>query len=91
MLTRHGLNRVREHLIETGEILGNGTDELEGYTWPLDGRFYGPGKKPRISDELIRPAGLVVDPKRQRPPTSETLEPADEAPRDRLDTRHRDA
>jgi hypothetical protein len=30
MLTRHGLNRVRDHLIETGEILGKGTDELEG-------------------------------------------------------------
>jgi ferredoxin len=41
---RYGLARVHEHFEQTGEILGRGTDELEGYEWPLDGRFYGVGR-----------------------------------------------
>jgi ferredoxin len=76
---RYGLDRVRDHFCETGEILGKGTDELEGYTWPLDGRRYGPGEKPRITDALIHPPGLHVDPLRRRPPGA--VEPVTEAPR----------
>jgi len=45
---RYGLAAVYDHYAETGEILGTGTDELEGYTWPEDGRFYGPGGTPRV-------------------------------------------
>jgi NAD-dependent dihydropyrimidine dehydrogenase PreA subunit len=45
---RYGLAAVYDHYAETGEILGTGTDELEGYTWPGDGRFYGPGGTPRV-------------------------------------------
>jgi hypothetical protein len=69
---RYGIDKVRTHLLATGEILGKGTHELEGYTWPIDGRYYGPGEKPRVTDDLIRPAGLMVDPKRRRPPRPET-------------------
>jgi ferredoxin len=66
---RYGLDRVRDHYVATGgEILGKGTDELEGFTWPLDGRHYGPGDKPRITNSFIKPPSLVLDPNRKVPP-----------------------
>jgi ferredoxin len=52
---RYGLPAVHQHFRDTGEILGKGTDELEGFVWPLDGRYYGPREKPRITLELISP------------------------------------
>jgi len=52
---RYGLAAVHEHYAATGEVLGKGSDELEGFVWPLDGRYYGPGEKPRITPELISP------------------------------------
>ena len=59
---RYGLSDVVEHFERTGRILGRKTDDLEGFTWPLDGRFYGADKKPRInSAELLHPGGLVFD------------------------------
>jgi ferredoxin len=64
---RWGLDAVKEHFVATGEILGKGTDELEGYRWPLDGRFYGSGEKPRISDELLNPPGWQFDRERTAP------------------------
>ena len=63
---RYGLDAVTKHLVETGTILGKGSDELEGYGW-IDGRRYGPGEKPRLSREFMEP-GRVIDPKRQDPP-----------------------
>jgi epoxyqueuosine reductase len=45
---RYGLARVHEHFEETGRILGVGTDELEGYDWPIDGLHYGPGERPEL-------------------------------------------
>jgi epoxyqueuosine reductase len=63
---RYGLESVTKHLVETGEILGKGTDELEGYHW-LDGRHYGPGQKPRMTKELMTPLGIALDRERQTP------------------------
>ena len=64
---KYGLDAVKEHHAATGQILGKGTDELEGYHWPLDDRHYGPGEKPRIdSDALLHPSDLVLDLTRTR-------------------------
>ncbi len=74
---RYGLPTVIDHYRETGKILGTGTDELEGYIWPIDGRYYGPGKKPRsaVSSEMLRPRDLVFNPRRELPtgPTTEDI------------------
>ena len=54
---RYGLKEVLEHYIETGEIKGKGTDQLEGFGWPLDGRHYGPGRRPVVTRRDLEPAG----------------------------------
>jgi epoxyqueuosine reductase len=66
---RYGLPAVIDHYQETGKILGTRTDELEGFIWPIDGRYYGPGEKPKsaVSVEMLHPADLVFDPERKRP------------------------
>jgi ferredoxin len=76
---RYGLDAVKSHLLETGEILGKGTDELEGYHW-IDGRHYGPGEKPRMSEALLHPGGLVIDPTRKVPPGFQSPTPPQEQP-----------
>lgn len=60
---KYGLPTVLSHYEKTGEVLGKGTDELEGYGWP-DGRRYGPGEKPRsaVSKELLEPDGRKLLP-----------------------------
>lgn len=55
---RYGLEAVVDEFERSGKILGKGTDELEGYHWPVDGRHYGPGEKPRIGKELMGPVDL---------------------------------
>jgi hypothetical protein len=52
-IQRYGLEAVIAHRQETGTILGVGTDELEGYDWPLDGYHYGPGDRPRLEPEFF--------------------------------------
>jgi epoxyqueuosine reductase len=64
----HGLDAVLEHRERTGEILGKGSDELEGYHWPPDGRHYEPGEKPKVTSDLIRPKGWQLDVARVAPP-----------------------
>jgi hypothetical protein len=64
---RYGLPRVIDHFERTGEILGKATDELEGYTWPLDGRYYGPGGTPPASAGLLNPPGWSFDRDRAGP------------------------
>ncbi|GAA1382219.1 hypothetical protein GCM10009613_09640 [Pseudonocardia kongjuensis] len=61
---RYGLPAVIEEFHATGRILGKGTDELEGYWWPGDGRYYGPGQAPRPDPEMLSPEGFVMDPAR---------------------------
>jgi ferredoxin len=53
---KYGLEAVMEHYIESGgEILGKGTDELEGYTLKGRGHF-GPGELPFFAiEELVTP------------------------------------
>ncbi len=63
---RYGLDRVRQHYLETGAILGKGSDELEGYDW-IDGRHYGPGEKPRLEVQLLHPPDLILDATRTKP------------------------
>jgi epoxyqueuosine reductase len=74
---RYGLPTVIDHYRETGKILGSRTDELEGYIWPIDGRYYGPGEKPRsaVSPGMLRPPDLVFDYRREVPkgPTTEDI------------------
>jgi epoxyqueuosine reductase len=50
---RYGLGAVYDHYAETGNILGVGTDELEGYTWPADELFYRVGRSPRVPAEFF--------------------------------------
>jgi ferredoxin len=70
---KYGLDDVIEHFDRTGEILGKGSDDLEGYAWPLDGRYYGAGEKPAVNSELlIRPQGWVFDGSRTEPVASDT-------------------
>jgi epoxyqueuosine reductase len=64
---RYGLDAVQAHLVATGEVLGKGTDELEGYVWPPDGRFYGAGEKPPMSRAFLNPPGWLFDPQRREP------------------------
>ncbi len=64
---RYGLAAILEHREQTGEILGVGTDELEGYDWPVDGKHYGPGETPTVGAEIMRHPDLVYDPKRRAP------------------------
>jgi len=42
---RYGMQAVMEHYVETGEVLGKGTDGLEGYTFEDKG-YFGPGQLP---------------------------------------------
>jgi len=65
---RYGLDAILEHRAETGEILGLGTDELEGYDWPLDGEHYGPGKTPKVGDDIMKNPDLTFDFSRKEPP-----------------------
>jgi ferredoxin len=70
----YGLEPVRDHLLATGEILGKGSDELEGYDW-IDGRHYGPGERPKLSETFLRPPGITFEPLHWRPdPEQESLE-----------------
>lgn len=67
-IQRYGLAAVLDEYRRSGRILGKDTDELEGYDWPLDGRHYPPGVKPRVPIELARPPGFAFDPGRMDPP-----------------------
>jgi ferredoxin len=59
---KYGLPAVHEHFESTGQVLGRGTDQLEGYDWPLDGQHYGPGNRPKLGREFFDEMGdrLVV-------------------------------
>ena len=44
---RYGMAPVMEHYVATGEVLGKGTHNLEGYTLKDKG-YFGPGQKPHF-------------------------------------------
>ena len=55
---KYGLQTVLDHYAETGEVLGKGTDELEAYQWPLDGKVYPAGERPRLTKSFMNPPPL---------------------------------
>ena len=47
-IQRYGMEPVMEHYVETGEILGKGTNNLEGYSL-RDKGYFGPGELPTFN------------------------------------------
>ena len=72
---RYGLTRVLDHYEQSGEILGAGTDELEGYDWPLDGLHYGPGERPSLAPAFFDVPGFgrMAVPDHEKPLTENPL------------------
>jgi epoxyqueuosine reductase len=62
---RYGLSAVLDEYRASGQILGKGTEELEGYDFK--GEHFPPGTRPRVTDVDLAPPGLIFDPDRQRP------------------------
>ncbi|WP_320669061.1 hypothetical protein [Patulibacter defluvii] len=63
---RYGLAAVIDEFEASGEILGKGSEELEGYTF--EDRYYAPGERPTLRKEWMTPEGLIFDPSRTKPP-----------------------
>tara|TARA_B100000949_G_C13947786_1_gene311590 strand:- start:182 stop:559 length:378 start_codon:yes stop_codon:yes gene_type:complete len=60
-IQRYGMEPVMEHYVDTGEVLGKGSDNLEGYTLSDKG-YFGPGKLPTFERELFdMPQGRAED------------------------------
>jgi ferredoxin len=60
-IQKFGMKPVMEHYVETGEVLGKGTEELEGYTMRGKGHF-GPGELPHFEREFFEfPQGRQED------------------------------
>ena len=60
-IQKYGLKPVMEHYIETGEILGKGTANLEGYELPDKG-YFKPGKLPVLGAAFFdMPVGRTED------------------------------
>jgi epoxyqueuosine reductase len=75
---RYGLAAVIEQYERTGRILGRGTNELEGYNWPLDGRHYGPAERPRLDPSLFAPQEIADFPERWKQRTDRYMDAARE-------------
>ena len=58
---KYGMKPVMEHYVETGEVLGKGTHELEGYS--VEGKgYFGPGQLPHFKREFFQiPHGRSED------------------------------
>ncbi len=60
-IQRYGMHAVIEHYVETGEVLGKGTENLEGYEFKEKG-YFPPGKLPRFNREFFDiPHGRTED------------------------------
>ena len=60
-IQRYGMKPVMEHYVETGEVLGKGTENLEGYSIQGKGHF-GPGDLPHFNREFFEfPQGREED------------------------------
>jgi epoxyqueuosine reductase len=72
---RYGLDAVTKHYVESGGgILGKGTPELEGFIWPEDGQYYGPGERLDVEQRrraIQPPHWNPIDPTRPEPPSLE--------------------
>ena len=51
-IQRYGLKPVMDHYASTGQILGKGTDNLEGYEMGQMG-YFGPGELPKFDNEFF--------------------------------------
>ena len=51
-IQRYGMKPVMEHYVETGEVLGKGTDNLEGFEI-RDKGYFGPGELPQFDREFF--------------------------------------
>ncbi len=60
-IQKYGLQSVMEHYAETGQVLGKGTHDLEGYT--LEGKgYFGPGELPVFDRGFFdMPHGTIED------------------------------
>ncbi|MDP6716371.1 MAG: hypothetical protein QF368_17360, partial [SAR202 cluster bacterium] len=60
-IQRYGMKPVMDHYIDTGEVLGKGSPNLEGYTLPDKG-YFRPGRLPTFdSDFFDMPLGRSED------------------------------
>lgn len=82
-IQKYGMKPVMEHYVETGNVLGKGTENLEGYELPDKG-YFAVGKLPRFSTEFFTmPMGRAED--RLMAEFQDKLENAlDDADKDRL-------
>ena len=60
-IQKYGLKNVMEHYAETGQVLGKGTHDLEGYT--IEGKgYFGPGELPVFDRGFFdMPQGSIED------------------------------
>ena len=60
-IQKYGMKNVMEHYAETGQVLGKGTHDLEGYT--LEGKgYFGPGEMPVFDRQFFEmPQGTVSE------------------------------
>ena len=58
---KYGMKPVMEHYVDTGEVLGKGTHELEGFS--IEGKgYYGPGELPHFDHDFFEiPHGRSED------------------------------
>ena len=60
-IQRYGMHAVMNHYVETGEVLGKGTENLEGFSFKEKG-YFPPGKLPRFNREFFDiPHGRTED------------------------------
>ena len=60
-IQRYGMKPVMEHYVDTGEVLGKGTENLEGYSIEGKGHF-GPGELPHFDRDFFEfPHGREED------------------------------
>jgi Pyruvate/2-oxoacid:ferredoxin oxidoreductase delta subunit len=52
-IQRYGMKPVMEHYVETGEVLGKGTDNLEGFSL-RDKGYFGPGELPQFTGDFFK-------------------------------------
>lgn len=62
---KYGLDAVLNEFEATGRILGAGTDELEGYYWPPDRRYFTASEHPRVTRAFLNPPEMDFDPRRR--------------------------
>ena len=61
-IQRYGMEPVMKHYVETGEVLGKNTDNLEGFTFEDRGGYFGPGELPKFDTEFFEiPKGRSED------------------------------